>query len=372
MSNVRLGLLGALLLATLIACIGDSSPDLPVNGAETPSSQDTVTQAATPDWSPTPLAVGHAGPPASATPGSTSTPPTLAQAESTPRPTAQPAEASATPTATGYPPTQQTAPTVVPAATLEPSPSPVDDTPTPSPTGASQPAGAPQPAVPTGDRPVIVLDPGHDRTTPGALGIEYQVNLAAAYVAKAALEEAGYRVYLTREDNDTVMVDDPALLPPNASSMHPGYSHAYAHASKALGFEPDMVIILHFNGHPNPAVGGIEVYYCEMGGAQNLEMAEIMAEELLVAVRSLGHEPQHVFVREDLTVARGNRHFPSMGNVYDPPTTWVRNRYAGIPVVLTEPLYMTNAVELALIEQPETHEAIAQAYVRAANRWFGR
>jgi N-acetylmuramoyl-L-alanine amidase len=255
---------------------------------------------------------------------------------------------------------------------IESEPSPTADATPASAPATETPQNQPFPSSAANDGPVIVLDPGHDRTTPGALGIEYQVNLHAAYIIKDALEEAGYRVYLTREDNDTVMTGDPSLLPPNASEMHPGYSHAYAHASKALQFDPDMVFILHFNGHPNPAVGGIEVYYCEMGGEQNLAMAEIMAEELAVAVRALDHEPQHIFVREDLTVARGNRHFPSMGNVYDLPTTWIENRYAGIPVVLTEPLYMTNAVELALIQDDATHYSLAQAYVRAADRWFGR
>ena len=41
-------------------------------------------------------------------------------------------------------------------------------------------------------------------------------------------------------------------------------------------------------------------------------------------------------------------------------------------MVLTEPLYETNPTERALIEDPVTHDALAQAYVRAADRYFGR
>lgn len=217
-----------------------------------------------------------------------------------------------------------------------------------------------------------MLDPGHDHTTPGALGIEYQVVLHAAYIAKEALEAAGYQVFLTRTNNEMSFFDDPSLLPPNAADMHPGYGRAYAHASTALQFNPDMVILLHFNGHPNPDVAGIEIYYCEMGGPQNLEFAYVMRDELLAALRSIGYEPPATRVAEDIGVARGNRHFPSLGNVYTSENEWIENRYDGIPVVLTEPLYMTNAAELALIGNDATHAAIAEAYVRAANAWFGR
>ncbi|HUG13739.1 MAG TPA: N-acetylmuramoyl-L-alanine amidase [Thermomicrobiales bacterium] len=246
---------------------------------------------------------------------------------------------------------------------------PAEPSPTPS---VAAGADTSTPDVPLASGPVIVLDPGHDRTSPGALGIEYQVVLHAAYIAKEALEAAGYQVFLTRTDNETSFVDDLSLLPPNAADMHPGYGRAYAHASRALQFNPDMVIVLHFNGHPNPDVAGIEIYYCEMGGPQNLELAYIMRDELAAALRSISYEPPSMRVAEDLGVARGGRHFPSLGNVYSTENEWIENRYSGIPVVLTEPLYMTNEVERELIDDDATHRAIAEAYVRVANEWFGR
>ena len=207
---------------------------------------------------------------------------------------------------------------------------------------------------------------------PSALGIEYQVNLRTALVAREALEAAGYRVYLTREDNEFAFLDHPELLPANGDDFHRGYSHAYAHATKALQFDPDMVIALHYNGHPDPNVARLEVYYCELGGSQNLRFAEIVRDELVVALNSIGFDPPSTLIQEDLTVARGNRHFPSLGNVYDAPRPFLYNRYDGIPVVLTEPLYLTNATGFALLEDDATHQAIAEAYVRAANRYFGR
>ena len=253
-------------------------------------------------------------------------------------------------------------PTATATATASPSPTAVEPTATMSPIASD-----------SGDAdPVIVLDPGHDRMFPSALGIEYQMNLRTALVAREALEEAGYRVYLTREDNEFAFLDDPELLPENGDEFPRGFSHAYAHATKALQYDPDMVIALHYNGHPDPNVARLEVYYCELGGQQNFAFAEIVRDELVVALNSIGFDPPSTWIGEDLTVARGNRHFPSLGNLYDAPRTWLGNRYDGIPVVLTEPLYLTNATGYALLEDDATHQAIAEAYVRAANRYFGR
>lgn len=286
---------------------------------------------------------------------------------STPEPGGTTAPAPRLPTATAT--ATLPAPALLPTRTPAPPP-PATATPTAPATATVSPHPSPTLAEP--DAPVIVLDPGHDASWPGALGIEYQVVVRSAHVARAALEAAGYRVFLTREDPEALIRADPTLAPANAAEMHPGYSHAYAHASKALQFDPDLVIVLHFNGHPDPAVGGVEVYYCERGGEQNLRLAEITREELVAALRTIGYEPPSSKVQEDIVVARGGRHFPSLGNVYDAPAEFRGNRFAGIPTVLTEPLYMTNATERALIEDDATMQALAEAYVRIVDRWFGR
>jgi N-acetylmuramoyl-L-alanine amidase len=273
-------------------------------------------------------------------------------------------------------------PEAVSATPLSPAPAPVaTDAPAPEATLTALPAATPEPPAPAaepsptpyaGDAPVIVLDPAHNPTAPGALGTEYREVLTTALYTKAALEQAGYTVYLTRYNNDTINEDNPAFRPSNGGDFHPGYSRAYAQASAALQYDPDLVIVLHYNGIGDPAVGGIEVYYCEMGSTQNIVLAEIVLEELVVAFNSIGYEPPRARVIEDLAVARGQRHFPSLGNVYDFPRTWIENRYSHIPVVLTEPLYLTNPTEAALMEDPGTHMALADAYVRAVNRYFGR
>jgi|GEM_PF-951655 len=229
----------------------------------------------------------------------------------------------------------------------------------------------PVPAPPD-NAPVIVLDPGHDRTNGGALGVEYQDTMRTALATKDALERAGYTVFLTRPDNDTVLYGDPTLMPPNAASMDPGYNQGYAHTTRALQLDPDLYISLHYNGSSNPNARGLTIYYCDYAGTQNAGLAAIIRDELLAALRSRGYEPPYANTAEDGTIGKTYGHLATLGNVYSAPFAFEGNRLTGVPAVLVEPLFETNATERALIQDDATIAAFAEAYVRAANRYFGR
>lgn len=230
----------------------------------------------------------------------------------------------------------------------------------------------PEPAPPEADGPVIVLDPGHDAGTGGALGVEYADVLRTALATRAALEAAGYTVYLTRPDNATRLYGDPALMPPNADSMELGYNQGYAHTTKALQFAPDLYISIHYNGSDNPSAAGMTIYYCEFGGEQNQLLAEIVRDELRASLRSIGYEPPYAFATEDGAIGKSYGHLATLGNVYSAPFAFVENRLVGVPAVLTEALFETNPTERALIVDDATHAALAQGYLRAVNRYFGR
>ncbi|HEX5166723.1 MAG TPA: N-acetylmuramoyl-L-alanine amidase [Thermomicrobiales bacterium] len=232
---------------------------------------------------------------------------------------------------------------------------------------ASQPAPAPP-----DDAPVIVLDAGHDSTTGGANGIEYQDTLRTALATRDALEAAGYTVFLTRPGDDTVLYGDPALMPANAGSMPLDYNQGYAHTTRALQFEPDLYISLHYNGSSSPDAGGMTIYYCDYGGTQNAGLAVIIRDELLAALRSQGYEPPYANATEDGAIGKSYGHLATLGNVYSAPFVFEGDRLAGVPSVLVEPLFETNPTERALIQDDATIAAFAQAYVRAANRYFGR
>ena len=141
---------------------------------------------------------------------------------------------------------------------------------------AARPEVAAFPAVPvpagptTGARPrVIVLDPGHDRTTGGALGIEYRDTLRTALAIATRLEARGYVVRLTRPDAGVILANDPALLPENPRAYDAGYLEGYAHASKILALAPDLAVSIHYNAAPSGPGGGSVTFYCDFGGSQN-------------------------------------------------------------------------------------------------------
>jgi N-acetylmuramoyl-L-alanine amidase len=79
----------------------------------------------------------------------------------------------------------------------------------------------PSPPQPTYAGPVIVLDPAHGGTDPGARGqtgaIEKDVVLQFARAARAELVRQGYRVVLTRDDDSNPSYDDRAAI---ANSYH--------------------------------------------------------------------------------------------------------------------------------------------------------
>jgi N-acetylmuramoyl-L-alanine amidase len=83
------------------------------------------------------------------------------------------------------------------------------------PTQQAPPAQPPLPA-PVHFAPVVVLDPGHGGTDPGAHGgtgvVEKDVVLQFARALRAELERLGYRVVMTRNDDSNPSYDDRAAL----------------------------------------------------------------------------------------------------------------------------------------------------------------
>jgi N-acetylmuramoyl-L-alanine amidase len=117
-----------------------------------------------------------------------------------------------------------------------PSPAPVDPLPLPLP--------MPTPGVRT-----VVIDPGHGGDEIGARGTngaqEKDVTLAVARRLKALIESRlGLRVFLTREDDRTMTLDERS---------------AYANSQKA-----DVFVSIHANAALSPTMRGAEVYYLSM------------------------------------------------------------------------------------------------------------
>ncbi len=93
---------------------------------------------------------------------------------------------------------------------------------------------------------VILLDPGHGGSEPGAVGFggtvrEKDVNYAIAYYTKLALERKGATVYMTRGGDDTLSLDERKVITRN--------------------LKPDLFIAIHNNGSVYPERMGTSTYY---------------------------------------------------------------------------------------------------------------
>ena len=133
-----------------------------------------------------------------------------------------------------------------------------------------------------------MLDPGHDQTTGGALGIEYRDTLRTALAVATRLEGRGYMVRLTRPDAGVILATDPTLLPENPRAYDAGYLEGYAHASKILALEPDLAVSIHYNAAPSGPGGGSVTFYCDLGGPQNARLGQLLQAEIRMALTSAG------------------------------------------------------------------------------------
>jgi N-acetylmuramoyl-L-alanine amidase len=135
------------------------------------------------------------------------------------------------------------------------SPSPGQVVPVPPP---SRPGISPTPTTPPGSLPtipngrvVVVVDPGHGGSDPGAIGIgglrEQEINLSIAQQVAAILEQQGVQAVLTRSDNRDVELEPRVQI--------------------AERSDADLFVSIHANAisMSRPDVNGVETYYYSSG-----------------------------------------------------------------------------------------------------------
>src|SRR5215212_3949803 len=180
----------------------------------------------------------------------------------------------------------------------------------------------------------VMLDPGHGGDDPGAINdaaglVERDLVLDIARRTKARLEEAGYSVALTRNDNATGYANTPRGVIANAC-------HAAVYVS------------IHLNsfGEPEPNYAktfwGIE--------AKDAAFASVMQAALVTRLQpgtDLGDSGLEVLENGGLMTAR-------------------------MPAVLVEPVFLSNPEEAARLADPagERLEAIAAAVTDGVDAWL--
>ena len=185
---------------------------------------------------------------------------------------------------------------------------------------------------------IIVLDPGHGGSDPGAIGPtglqEKQVTLPIAEYLKSILEAKGAKVILTR----TTDVD---VYGPHAS----GVDELQARVNVANGNQADAFISIHINSFSNPNVGGIATYYFD-GSDQSKKLASSVQEQIA----------EHSGFNGDRGIQPGNLYVL---------------RHSLMPSILVELGFISNPKEEGNLKESETQKDFANELAKGLELYFG-
>ena len=177
---------------------------------------------------------------------------------------------------------------------------------------------------------IIVIDPGHGGTNPGAIGVTglYEKNVVFDVSQRVAekLRRAGATVVMTRDDDSTVFL---------ASRVE------IAEATNAHAF-----VSIHANAHPNRDISGTESYYYK-GRVNDMESYYLAAH--------LQNEMVKAFGLRDIGVKHGNFHVI---------------RETTMPASLVELAFLSNHYDESLMKTERFREDAAEAIFRGLEKFF--
>jgi N-acetylmuramoyl-L-alanine amidase len=191
----------------------------------------------------------------------------------------------------------------------------------------------------------VVLDAGHGGTEAGAIGpnhlAEKTVNLAVVRETRAALQQAGVSVILTRAADYTMTLT--------------------ARAAVVTALHPAVFVSVHHNADPDgPHDGpGTETYY-QIRSAASKRLAGLVYEEVTRALAQY----QVPWVGD--TDAGAKYRLGSSGGDYYA----VLRQTAGVPSALAELAFISNPAEADLLARPDVDNVEGQAVARGILRYL--
>lgn len=218
---------------------------------------------------------------------------------------------------------------------------------------------------------IIVLDPGHGGKDPGAISrsgkYEKHITLAMAKETREYLEDAGYKVVLTRSTDKAIPL-----------------RRRYQIAHEADG---DLFISIHADSAKNRSARGLSVYTISER-ASDKEAAALAEREnkadILLGLDLNDYNPDVSNILIDLakidTMNNSAIYAKHLVKEMKKETTLVPNahRFAGfavlkstnIPSVLLELGYLSNPREDKLLQKKSYRRKLARALVRAVDKFF--
>ncbi|MBS0518874.1 MAG: N-acetylmuramoyl-L-alanine amidase [Proteobacteria bacterium] len=221
---------------------------------------------------------------------------------------------------------------------------------------------------------LIVLDPGHGGTDPGALGVrgtqEKRVVISVAHLLQQQLQAGGrYRVVLTRSGDSFIPLRE--------------------RVAKAEAVKADLFLSIHADSHPDPDVRGASVYTISEE-ASDREAAALAARENrdMFAGMRLGAQPGDGIAKTLVAMAQRGTGNDSRRFADTIVQTFGRSgvrllprshREAGfavltspdIPAALVELGYLSNRYDEKLLTVAQHQQALGRALRASIDAYFG-
>ncbi|MCL2024324.1 MAG: GBS Bsp-like repeat-containing protein [Coriobacteriia bacterium] len=198
---------------------------------------------------------------------------------------------------------------------------------------------------------VVVLDPGHGGTEPGAVygGMrEADINLAIAQACADELRQYdGVRVVMTRTTNVNMSIVDRAIFAANQG----------AH----------VLISIHCNASTNTAVNGAEIWIPNNASfhLDHHYAASQLSIRILAELQQLGLANRGFFTRN------GDTNYPSPGGLTDWYGLIREARLRNVPAIIVENAFMSNPTEMARLSNPSFLRQLGAANATGIALHFG-
>lgn len=226
--------------------------------------------------------------------------------------------------------------------------------------------------VPSGRR-IVVLDPGHGGVDPGKVsstGVrEKDVALAVARQVKALLRERGYVVYMTREADTLIALDDRPRL-----------------ANAWKGDDPAALFVsIHANSHRQSSARGFETFFLSEARTEDERR---VAEAENAAVRFESETPQETDPLALIAASLRTDYYQRASNdlaeviqrnvarIHPGPNRGVKQAGfrvlvgALMPAVLVETAFLSNPREARLLADGTFRASVADAVAEAIHAYF--
>ena len=190
------------------------------------------------------------------------------------------------------------------------------------------------------DSRTILVDVGHGGTDPGMIGVggleEKGINLQIAVKLKAALEEKGYTVVMTREEDKGLYDED---------SRNQKAQDMQRRIAMIKECRPVLCVSIHQNSYQDSAVYGPQVFYYQ-DSAQGKELAELIQAELNTGLEVA--RPRE---------AKGNK------------TYYLLKRSESV-LTIVECGFLTNPKEAELLQMAEYQKKVAEAVAKGIEAYL--